>query len=70
LKRHGLRAVTVPELLAHDLPGAEQVAKGVGGCPAFGVGSVTPCWVRHVFCASVSLIFTSFAIFNFLLGTS
>jgi len=32
LKRHGLRAVTVPELLAHDLPGAEQVAKGVGGC--------------------------------------
>ena len=32
LKRHGLRAVTVPELLAHDLPGAEQVAKGAGGC--------------------------------------
>lgn len=32
LKRHGLRAVTVPELLAHDLPEAEQVAKGVGGC--------------------------------------
>jgi len=32
LKSHGLRAVTVPELLAHDLPGAEQVAKGVGGC--------------------------------------
>jgi peptidoglycan/xylan/chitin deacetylase (PgdA/CDA1 family) len=32
LKRHGLRAVTVPELLAHDLPTAEQVAKGAGGC--------------------------------------
>ena len=32
LKSHGLRAVTVPELLAHDLPEAEQVAKGVGGC--------------------------------------
>lgn len=32
LKSHGLRAVTVPELLAHDLPRADQVAKGVGGC--------------------------------------
>ena len=32
LKTHGLRAVTVPELLAHDLPEAEQVAKGAGGC--------------------------------------
>ena len=32
LEAHGLRAVTVPELLAHDLPAAEQVAKGVGGC--------------------------------------
>ena len=32
LKGHGLRAVTVPELLAHDLPTAEQVAKGAGGC--------------------------------------
>jgi peptidoglycan/xylan/chitin deacetylase (PgdA/CDA1 family) len=32
LNAHGLHAVTVPELLAHDLPEAEQVAKGVGGC--------------------------------------
>jgi peptidoglycan/xylan/chitin deacetylase (PgdA/CDA1 family) len=32
LKRHGLHAVTVPELLAHDLPSAEQVTKGAGGC--------------------------------------
>ena len=32
LEEHGLRAVTVPELLAHDLPDAEQLAKGSGGC--------------------------------------